>query len=177
MASLRRATGKQGGGQPPPAPHGSEEAVPVPRELVEELGRASLFPSDPRTALVLLNEARHRAVRGVFGVRRDQVNLMTLIAAATLAEVVHTQSRRVRRGLRGPTRADVILADGLLNALGRGIAGPSSREIPFVAALIGTAAVGTVAARVLQHSAHEMRAASLRLERSFRYLLSPQTAN
>ena len=142
----------------------------VPRERVEELGGARLFPSDPRAAFVLLNEARCRAIQGVFGVRRDQVNLMTLIAAMTLAEAVHSQTRRLRRGLRGPTRADVILADGLLNALGQQIAGPSSREIPFFAALVGTAAFGTVAARVLRRSAHDMKAMSHGIKLSFSYL-------
>jgi len=175
MPSVRLATGKQSGGHPPLAPHGSEEGVHVPRELVQE--RASLFPSDPRAALVLLNEARCRAIQGVFGVRRDQVNVMTFIAAMTLTEVVHTRAHRVRRGLRGPTRAEVIVGDWLLNALGQGIAGPASREIRFFPALIGTAAVGTFGARVLRRGAHDTKAASHRLRLSFSHLVGPQTAN
>src|SRR3954453_21216238 len=99
----------------------------VPRERVDELGGARLFPSDPRTAFVLLNEARYRAIQGVFGVRSDQVNHMTAIAALMLAGAAHAKTERLRSGLRGPTRADVLLADGLLNALGQGIAGPVAR--------------------------------------------------
>ena len=146
----------------------------VPRERVEELGGATLFPSDPRAAFVLLNEARYRAVGGVFGVRRDQVNLTTVIAAMMLAEAVHTQAQGLRRRMRGPTRADAILADGVLNGLGQQIAGPYSGEIPFFAALIGTAAVGAVATRVLRHTAHDMNAASHRMKRSF-YLFADRT--
>ena len=133
-----------------------------------------LFPSDPRAVLVLLNEARYRAVGGVFGVRRDQVNLTTVIAAMMLAEAVHTQAQGLRRRMRGPTRADAILADGVLNGLGQQIAGPYSGEIPFFAALIGTAAVGAVATRVLRHTAHDMNAASHRMKRSF-YLFADRT--
>jgi hypothetical protein len=73
------------------------------------LASARLFPSDPRAALLLVNEARCAAVQGVFGVRRDQVNLMTLIAALTLAEGVRQQAQR----LHGPTRGDMILANGV----------------------------------------------------------------
>src|SRR5207302_863449 len=121
------------------------------------------------------NEARYRTIQGVFGVRRDQVNLMSLIAAMTLAEAVHTKTQRLRRGLRGPTRADVLLADACLNGLGLEIAGTSSREIPFFAALIGTAAVGTVAVRVLRHSAHDVKAASQTIKDSFRHFLNPRS--
>jgi hypothetical protein len=145
-------------------------------ESLREPSAGGLFPSDPRAAYVLLNEARYRAIQGVFGVRRDQVNLMTLIAAMTLAEAIHAQGRRVRRGMRGPTRTDFVVGDGLLNALGQQIAGPSSHEIPFFAALIGTAAVGTVATRVVRHSAHDMKAAAHRFSLSVRYLLGPQIA-
>jgi hypothetical protein len=141
----------------------------------ETLSSAKLFPSDPRTAFVLLNEARCRAIEGVFGVRRDQVNFMTLIAALLLAEAVHTREQRLRRRMR-PTRTGLVLSDGILNALGQEIAGPSSREIPFVAVLIGTAAVGTIAGRVLRETAHDMKAASQRLKRSFGELLGPPTS-
>src|SRR5436305_11437371 len=97
------------------------------RERVEALSSATLFPSDPRVAFVLLNEARYRVIQGVLGVRRDQVNVMTLIATMILAEAVQTKTQVLRRGLRRPTRADLILGDGLLNVVGQQIAGPSSR--------------------------------------------------
>jgi hypothetical protein len=148
-----------------------DEGPQVTRERVEELGGARLFPSDPRTAFVLLNEARYRAIQGVFGVGRHQVNLMTAIAALMLAEAAHAKTVRLRSGLRGPTRADVLLADGLLNALGQGIAGPVARETPFFAAIIGTAAVGAVATRVVQGASRDIKAASHRIKLSFRNLL------
>jgi hypothetical protein len=144
------------------------------RERVDDVGGARLFPSDPRVAFVLLNEARYRAMQGVFGVRKDQVNIMTLVATMMLAEAVRRQTQVLRRGLRGPTRADVILGDGLLNALGQQIAGPYSQEVPLFAALIGSAAVGTVATRVLRQAAHDMKAASRRIKLSVSYLI-PRT--
>jgi hypothetical protein len=121
------------------------------------------LPSDPRATLVLLNEARRRAIGTVFGVRNDQVNLMTVMAALTLAASVHQTTQHVTRQMRRRRRADVILADGFLNALGQEIAGPFARETPFFAAIIGTATVGAVASRALRESSREMKAASYRL--------------
>ena len=135
-------------------------ATGVGAERGAALGSAPLFPSDPRAALLLVNEARYVAVQGAFGVRRDQVNLMTLVTALTLAEGVRQQVRRLHR----PTRGDVILADGALNALGAQVAGPYAREIPFFAALLGAAAAGTVATRVLRYTAPDVRAASIRVK-------------
>jgi hypothetical protein len=113
--------------------------------------------------LVLLNEARRGTIETVFGVRRDQVNLMTAVVAFTVAASVHQTTQRVRRQVRRSGRADVMLADGLLNALGQEIAGPFARETPFFAAIIGTATVGAVASRALRESSREMKAASYRL--------------
>jgi hypothetical protein len=145
-----------------------------PREGAEERGGPQLFPSDPRAAFVLLNEARYLAIQGVFGVRRDQVNLMTVIAALTLAEAAHQRAERLRRGLRGPTRGDAVLADGLLNALGGEIVGPFARDTPFFGALIGAAAVGAVATRVLRQSSRDIKVASRRVKLSVKRLLGPQ---
>jgi hypothetical protein len=149
----------EGAGLPPHAP-----------ERVEEPSAGELFPSDPRAALLLLNEARYRAIQGMFGVRRDQVNLMTLIAAMTLAEAAHAKTQRMRHRLRGPRRGEFVLAHGLVNGLGQGIAGPSSRDIPLFAPLIGTAMVGAVAVRVVRNSAHDVKAVSREIKRSLRYL-------
>lgn len=121
------------------------------------------LPSDARAKLVLLNEVRYRAVAGVFGVRRDQVNLMTGIATLMLAQAASSKARQLPRARRGHRRGDVILADGLLNALGQEVAGRFSREMPFFAAIIGTAAVGAIGARVLRESRRDLKAASHRV--------------
>jgi hypothetical protein len=193
MASVHAPTEKQRGDQRLPAAGLSEEAIPSPprppRDSVdgpllhraeqvvgspewqgEVPSSAGLFPSDPRAAFLLLNEARCRAIQGVFGVRRDQANLMTVIATMMLAEAVHAKTHRLRRRLRGPTRGGVLLAHGLVNGLGQEIAGPSSRDVPFFAPLIGTAAVGTVAVRVLRQSGHDMKSVSHRVKLSLRSL-------
>ena len=146
------------------------QARPSVERDIEELGQ--IFPSDPRAAFVLLNESRYRTIQGVFGVRRDQVNLMSLVAAMTVAEAVHAKTQRLRRSLRGPTRGDMILGDAFLNGLGQQIMGPSTREVPFLAALIGAAAVGTVAVRVVRRSAQDVKVASREVTRSLRRFFS-----
>ena len=153
------------------SPHDGEPPQSrVARERAGDRGEGSLFPSDPRAAFVLLNEARCRAIEGLFGVRRDQVNLMTVIAAMMLGEAVHRKTRPLRRALR-PTRADVLYADGILNALGREIAGPVASETPFFAALVGGAAAAAVGTRAVRQSSGGLAAASRRLKRSFKDLL------
>jgi hypothetical protein len=142
----------------------------VPRAGAEEPSGGALFPSDPRAVFVLLNEGRYLAIQGLFGVSRNQVNVMTVIAALMLAEAAHAKTERLRGRLGGATRSDVLLADGLLNALGQGIAGPFAREIPFVAPLIGVAVAGVVARRVVQNSSRNIKAASARITVSLRHL-------
>lgn len=144
--------------------------APTPREI----GAARLFPSDPKAAILLLNEARYLAVQRAFGVRRDHVNLMTAIAALTIAEAAYAKTARLRRGLRAPTRGDVMLADGVLNALGQEIAGPFAGEKPFFAGLIGAAAVGALATRAVRHTSRDIKAASHRVTLSARNLLASQ---
>jgi len=63
-----------------------------------------------------------------------------------------------------------------VNALGQQVAGTFSNEVPFFAALLGTAAVGTVAARALRRSAHEMNVVSQGIKRSVSDFFGRQAA-
>jgi hypothetical protein len=165
---------------PPP----SESPVPergagvgqrIEVEPVEEFSSARLFASDIRAAFLLFNETRCRAIERVFGVRKDQVNLMTLIAALMLAQAAHRKTEQLRGGLPSPTRGDTALGVGLLNALGNQIAGPASQKTPLLGALLGGIAVGGVSARRLRRSANSMRAVPHTIRVSYAHRYGHQT--
>ncbi len=128
-----------------------------------EVSGARLLASDIRVAHLLVNDARYHAIQAVFGVRRDQVNLVTLIAAMALAESVQKKIEQ----LRTPTRSDAILGIGFVDALGTCIAGPASGTTPLFGLLVGTVLVGSVGVRALRRSAHGIKASSREVRLSF----------
>ena len=67
----------------------------------------------------MFNEARYLAFERVFGVRRDQVNVMTLIATLVLAGALEKKAEHLLAVL-SPTRSDAMFGVGALNALGSG---------------------------------------------------------
>jgi hypothetical protein len=134
---------------------------------VGEVTGTRLLASDIRLANLLVNDARYRAIQAVFGVRRDQVNLVTLIAAMALADSVHKKTEQLLLGLRSPTRSDAILGVGRVNALGNGIAGPASRKTPLFGMLVGSVLVGSVGAPALGGAAHGIKAAAHEIRLSF----------
>lgn len=134
-------------------------------EGIEELGGARLLATDIRTAFVLFNEARYRALECV-GVPREQANLMTFIATLAVAGEVGRMARQLSRGW-SPTRSDRILGVGLLNALGAGIAGPSASKAPFVGLVVGSAVVASASRRALHRSAQGMKASAHRMKLSY----------
>jgi hypothetical protein len=68
------------------------------RFALDDVGGARLFVSDVRMALLLLDEARYRAVKRLVGGSRAQSWPVTLIALAVLASAAHTKSEQMLRG-------------------------------------------------------------------------------
>ena len=61
-----------------------------------QTGGTKMLLVDLRGGLLLLNEARCRTVERVFGVRRDQVNLTTVIALLLVAESIQRRTERLK---------------------------------------------------------------------------------
>ena len=141
----------------------------MPDNAVQHVGEvtgARLLASDIRITSLLVNDARYRTVQALFGVRRDQVNLVTLIAAMALAEAAHKKTEQLLAA--GPTRSNAILGLGLVSALGNGIAGPTSPQTPLFGLLVGSALLGGVGVRALRRSAHGVKACAHHIRLSFR---------
>jgi hypothetical protein len=132
---------------------------------LEDVGGARLLVSDARVALLLLDEARYRVVRRLFGVSRDQSWLVTLIALALIAEAANAKWDEMVRGPGGPTRADVALGAAVVRELLAGIAGPSSRDTPLVGTLVSIAVLGAL----VRPAVHGIRASSHRVRHSFNH--------
>jgi hypothetical protein len=134
---------------------------------LEDVSGARLLVSDIRTALLLLDEARYRAVRRLFGVSRDQSWPVTLIALAVLAQAAHDKSDQMLKGPGGPSRSDVMLGAAGVRELLAGIPGPRSRDTELVATLVAIALAGAVVRPGPSRAAHGIRTATDRARHSF----------
>jgi hypothetical protein len=123
------------------------QSAPPPR--VEQVSGARRFLGDAIIASRVLNELRHRALGAVFGVRRDDSNLVTLILIGAFARALdrvaaapRTQVRKVRSS---PTVVgDSMIATAVLTETLDSVAGHPSRDT--------SSAVGLIAFALLVHS-------------------------
>jgi hypothetical protein len=158
--------------------HAGVEAEDVAAlRLAEEFGDARLLLSDLRVACLLINHARHRTIARLFGVPRDQANLLTLVAVMTLAGAVNDRIQTMLRGPSVPSLGDGLLAGASLRELLRGVAGPSAGDAPLLGTLLTIGVLGGIAVPAAAKSLRATRASSQRLHVAFRhrygYLVDP----
>ncbi|HEY6692397.1 MAG TPA: hypothetical protein VI006_06070 [Solirubrobacteraceae bacterium] len=126
-------------------------------------GTAQLLHADSRLALAVLNHLRYRALNRVFGMSRDQVNLLTVVLLLSAADGAYEAARRIS-GMRlrvsgaGAGFGVIALREAVL-----GVAGPSTRQVPGAGTLLSLAILGGLAAPTLRRTAHTVRAAEQRL--------------
>jgi len=121
---------------------------------------------DLGSGLLVLNEARCRMVERMFGVRRDQVNIATVVACLVAAEAAHRRTERFKPSRR-PKLADVAIGAGVVRESIYGVAGPSASDTPLAGTLIVLAVLGGLVRQPLVRSAHGMKASSRRLHQAF----------
>src|SRR4051794_5759499 len=84
--------------------------------------------ADARLAFAILNHARHVTLERVFGIQRNQANLLTVVLALSAVDAAYEGARRaarVRHSFRlRDQRFSILLAREAVYALG----GPSARE-------------------------------------------------
>jgi hypothetical protein len=119
--------------------------------------------SDARVAVRVLNWGRYRVLTGMFGVSRDQVNLLTLVLAVGAASATYDAGRRIVRHPWPLSGVDTAIAGSLVRELGFAIAGPSAREIKFFWGLVAVAGVGGLAGPGMRSAVHRFRVAERRL--------------
>jgi hypothetical protein len=142
-------------------------------------GTSRLFVTDSRLVLAVLNHVRYQALNRVFGVSRDQANMLTVVLLLGAANGTYEAARRIS-GMRmsgtGAAAGAVALREGALS-----VAGPSAREVPAFGTLVAFAMLGGLAAPSLRRTADRMRAAERRVrqQRIRRYVAAgePGRAN
>jgi len=115
-----------------------------PRHRPEHLSSARLFVGDAVVAFRLLNEARHRVMSRVFGMPRDQSNLMTVFvlgaSVRALQRAAAAPGTQVRKARSSPTAVgDTMIGVGAARETVNSIAGHPARDTPFAAELIALA--------------------------------------
>jgi hypothetical protein len=126
-------------------------------------GFARLFFGDAGIVLLLLNNARHRLVARLYGVSRDDSNLVTVVAIGSAAVAVHGTAARVRSIRRYPSGPDTAIGAAVLRETALGIAGEPSRTVPFFGALVTFALVGTSCRPALRGVVRTTRGSVLRV--------------
>jgi hypothetical protein len=127
------------------------------------VGFARAFFGDAAIVLLVLNDIRHRIVTRVFGVSRDDSNLVTVLAVGSAAVAVHSTAARVRRIRRYPSLPDTAMGAAVLRQTALGIAGEPSRAVPFAGALVAFALVGRSSRPMLRGTFRTTRGSARRV--------------
>src|SRR5512133_3798435 len=95
-----------------------------------DFGAGRLFVSDTRLALGALNYARYETLRRVFGVSREEANLLTFLLALGGTDAGLRGARQAVRVTRKLSRADSAMGGFVLRGAVLGITGQSARRSP-----------------------------------------------
>src|SRR4051812_30835478 len=128
------------------------------------LSAGRLFLADSRMAFGVANYARHQTLNRVFGVQREQANLLTFV-------LLLSAGAPAVAGLWWAVRAPLAIATGVnagvgafaLRAATRGVAGPPASEVPQLEALLMLAVAGGVAIPQLRRAFRGVRDAEHRV--------------
>ena len=138
-------------------------------EKPHQLAGTQLLLVDARTAFVLVNHARKRAIVSAFGVSPEQANAVTVGGLALIAATLHqTVAPRLRRAV--PTPGDAVLGAGIARSLLGAIVGPTIDETPGIGGLIALALLIHGARPTAVKSASALRAGSHQVALELRHL-------
>ncbi len=138
-------------------------------ESPQQFAGAQLLLADARTAFLLANYARKRAIVRAFGVSPEDANTVTVGGLALIAGVLHqTVGPRLRRSVPAPS--DAVLGAGVARSLLGAVVGPTVDEMPGLGALIAFALVVHGARPTAIKSAQALRENSQRLALEVRHL-------
>lgn len=140
-------------------------------------GGSDLLLRDARTAFLLVNAARHRALERMFGISPDQANAVTVIGLILLAQSAHENLGRFLIKPRPPGLVDGFVLDASVRNVFRGVAGPTVADAPGLSTLLALAVLGAAARPIANESLRALRSSSQRLTLGFHhrygYLVDP----
>jgi hypothetical protein len=148
-----------------PTDHRDMDAAPIPAGSsaapMVSAGRA--FRSDARLAAVVLNRARYPMLTRMFGVPREQANLLTLVLALAAASATYDALGRIIRHPWPLSGTDTGIATFLVREAGFGIAGPKAREVQLFGVLIAVAGIGGLTLPGIRRALHAVHVAEQRV--------------
>lgn len=142
--------------QPPPAPAVNRD----------DYGGARLLISDLWTAWMLLAEGDYRALARVFGIRRNQTTMVTVIGTVMLAHAARQSASKALQGVGRPSLGDAALGSGAVKEGLHMIAGPASRDVPL-GSLIALVVLAKLSRPAIRRSTHAMESGSRLMHEMF----------
>jgi len=127
-----------------------------------DFGAADLLLADSRLAFGVLNELRYRTLGRIFGVSREQANLLTLVLMVAGGHQAATVAERLIRFPPLPSGSDVAIGGFALREAAAGMAGPSAAGVSPFATLVAIAVFGGLALPSARRAARRLRAAEHR---------------
>jgi hypothetical protein len=131
-----------------------------------------LLMTDARVAFMVANEARYRALERLLGVRRDQANVMTLVAAVVAVETSQQMAARTRGAVkshRQRSRSDALIGMATVREGMRAIAGPTAADEPLFGTLVMFAVLAKPTRRAALGAAHRVGASLHHAGAGFRH--------
>jgi hypothetical protein len=121
------------------------------------------FLSDARLTLAVLNQGRYPVLSRMFGVPREQANLLTFVLLLTAANATYDTLRRIIRHPWPLSGTDTGITTFLVREAGFGIAGPKAREVQFFGTLIAVAGIGGLTLPGIRRALHGVHVAEQRV--------------
>jgi hypothetical protein len=122
-----------------------------------DFGAGQLFLADSRLAFAVLNHVRVRTLQRVFGISREQANLLTMVLLLTGTGTALTTAGRVVKAPLRISGMDVVIGGFAMREAAMGVSGPAAAEISPFATLITIALLGGLAMPRLRRSLRRMR--------------------
>jgi hypothetical protein len=170
-------TNAQKNGQPPASTPTDASVEAAAIRLVDDASAGRLLLSDIRTSFLIANEARHRIISRLFGIPREQENLLTLVAALMMAEAIRERFHRLQETPPLPSFGDGMLEAMSINEALCTVAGPASRQTPMMGALIALALVGHGLRPTVAKALHDLRSSAqfgaVHFHHRYGYLVDP----
>lgn len=140
-------------------PHpGSVGTAAARRRQAGRFAAISLLATDLRMVFIILNQGRYRTLERYLGLSREEANVATAIIVLLLADSAYEQAARMRRMVRPPAPADMVLGAAAVRESIYGVAGTSSWEMPLAGSLVTIAVAVRLGSPVVRRSARAIQA-------------------
>jgi hypothetical protein len=134
--------------------------------VIDAADGVTLLLADMRSALIVANEARYRLLGRLFGIAREEANVVTAITLFVLAEAVYERLGGLEPP-EAPSMSDAALGLGVVREVFALVAGPTAEETPLFGTLVTIAVIGAISRPLLQRSGEAIAEVAQRMRAGF----------